>query len=262
LAEIRVTSDEARNASSTHLDDLTNTVNEQKARLEEAIRSNQEQFSQAQETRVREFGEQAAELEARVTQTESESKEKFSEIENRLEEELTETRGTLNERLADAQRIVGAIATTGTIGGFKKEADSQKTTADVFRGLAVLAGLGAVVLAILGVVHASRSTGDTSDVLAKGLASFVFFGIAGYLATQSGKHRDREERARRRELELAAFGPFIEDLQPEKQEELVAKLADRMFGHEPPSDSDGNGITEENVSVVGQLFSIFNKASS
>jgi hypothetical protein len=117
------------------------------------------------------------------------------------------------------------------------------------------------VLAILGVIHAQRSTGDTTDVLAKGLASFVFFGIAGYLATQSGKHREREERARRKELELAAFGPFIDELPPEKQETLVEKLADRMFGHELPAADAGDGLTKENVSVLGQIASILRGSS-
>jgi hypothetical protein len=112
------------------------------------------------------------------------------------------------------------------------------------------------VLAIWGVIHAQQNSGDTADVLAKGLASFVFFGIAGYLATQSGKHRDREERARRRELELAAFGPFIGDLSEEKQEALVEKLADRIFGHEPPATNGEDGLTQENVSLLGQIAAI------
>jgi hypothetical protein len=262
LDEIRTRSEEAANSSSARVEELTNTVNEQKGRLEEAIRSNQEQFSKAQEERVARFGEQTADLETRIGQVENESKQRLSEIEGRLEEEVSSAQETLNDHLADAQRIVGAIATTGTVGGFQQEADSQLKTADRFRMLAVIAGLGAVALAVWGVVHAGQTSGDSTDVLAKALASFVFFGIAGYLATQSGKHRAREERARRRELELAAFGPFIADLPPDKQQELVAKLADRMFGHEPPGDGDGNGITEENVSVVGQLFSIFNRASS
>lgn len=262
IAELEAASDKAVAAADEQVGSLTTTVDEQKARLEEALKSNSEQFTDSQERRVEKFGEQETELQSRIAAVETEAKERFGQAETRYTEQMREAQEQAQDHLTEAERIVGAIATTGTIGGFQIEADRQKQTADWLRRYALIAGAFAAGIAVWGVIHhAQNNNSDATDLGAKALASFVLFGIAGYLATQSGKHRDREERARRRELELAAFGPFIDDLPPEKQELLKEKLADRIFGHEPPSSNGGEGLTSENVSVVGQLFSIFRSNS-
>jgi hypothetical protein len=253
-------SEEALASATAQVEALKAAIEEQKGRLEEAIRTNQGQFSEAQERRVGEFRDQLTEFEGRIAAFETGSKELLKESEARLDEDISDANKKMQDQLEEAERIVGVIATTGTVGGFQREAGSQKQTADWLRVGALLAGLAAAGLAIWGVVHAAGHSGDSADIAAKALASFVFFGIAGYLATQSGKHRDREERARRRELELAAFGPFINDLPEEKQDALVEKLAERIFGHEPPSQEGGNGITEENVSMFGQIAAILRSA--
>jgi hypothetical protein len=241
---------------------LTNTIEEQKGRLEEAIQSNSGQFTESQERRVERFGEQEAELQGRIGAVEGEARETFQQAEALYSQRMGEAEQQAQDHLAEAERIVGAIATTTTIGGFQQEADRQKKTADSLRNLAVGTAVVAALIAIAGVIyHAFNSDSNASDLGAKALASFVLFGIAGYLATQSGKHRDREERARRRELELAAFGPFIDDLPPDKQEILKENLTERIFGHEPPSSSGAEGLTGEDVSVVAQLFKVFRSGS-
>lgn len=259
--ELRAKTDETKSSADAEIESLRAVIEEQKARLDEAIRANQGQFSEAQERRVTEFRDELTEFENRMTELQSRATETLKSQEARLEEDIDGAHTQIQEKLDEAERIVGAIATTGTIGGFQREAGSQKETADRLRLAALLTAGVAAVIAILGVVHASNG-GNGADVAAKALASFVFFGIAGYLATQSGKHRDREERAQRLELELAAFGPFINDLPEEKQNDLVEKLADRIFGHEPPSKDGGNGITGEQVSVFGQIAAILRNSGS
>lgn len=259
--ELRAKTDETKSAADNEIESLRTVIEEQKARLDEAIRANQGQFSDAQERRVTEFRDQLTEFEARMAQLQSQATDTLKSQEARLEEDIDGAHTEIQEKLDEAERIVGAIATTGTVGGFQREAGSQKETADKLRVGALATAAVAAVIAIVGVVHASTG-GNGTDVAAKALASFVFFGIAGYLATQSGKHRDREERAQRLELELAAFGPFINDLPEEKQNDLVEKLADRIFGHEPPSKDGGNGITGEQVSVFGQIAAILRNSGS
>ena len=58
-------------------------------------------------------------------------------------------------------------------------------------------------------------------VVAKIAAVALLIGIAGYAAGQSGQHRRREQRAKRLYLELTAFGPFAEPLQPRKNSKRV-----------------------------------------
>ena len=254
--ELQARTDEIKSARDAEIESLKAVIEEQKGRLEEAIRTNQGQFSEAQERRVTEFRDQLTDFEGRMAELQSQAAEALKSQEARLEQDINSAHTEMQEKLAEAEHIVGAIATTGTIGGFQREARSQRKTADLLRVAALATAAVAAGLAIWGVIHASKGA-DGAEVAAKALASFVFFGIAGYLATQSGKHRDREERAQRLELELAAFGPFINDLPDEKQNDLVEKLADRIFGHEPsPSRGGGNGITEENVSLFSQIATI------
>jgi hypothetical protein len=261
--ELQAKTDEIKSATDTEIESLRAIIEEQKARLDEAIRANQGQFSEAQERRVAEFRDQLTEFEARMSQLQSQATDTLKSQEERLEQDIDGAHTEIQEKLDEAERIVGAIATTGTVGGFQREAGSQKETADKLRVGALATAAVAAVIAILGVIHASNG-GNGTDVAAKALASFVFFGIAGYLATQSGKHRDREERAQRLELELAAFGPFINDLPEDKQNDLVEKLADRIFGHEPTSSGggDGNGMTEEQLTMVGQIIGLVKAAGS
>jgi hypothetical protein len=254
--DLQAKTNETRSVADAEIESLKAVIEEQKARLEEAIRTNQGQFSEAQERRVTEFRDQLTEFEGRMAELQSQAAETLKSQHARLEQDIDGAHTEIQERLHEAEQIVGAIATTGTIGGFQREARLQRKTADWLRVAALATAAVAAGLAIWGVIHASKDA-DGTEIAAKALASFVFFGIAGYLATQSAKHREREERAQRLELELAAFGPFINDLPDEKQNDLVEKLADRIFGHEPPpSKTEGNGITEENVSLFSQIATI------
>jgi hypothetical protein len=261
--ELQAKTAETKTATDAEIESLRAIIEEQKGRLEEAIRTNQGQFSEAQERRVTEFRDELTEFEGRMNALQTQSTEALKSQEARLEQDIDTAHTEIQEKLDEAERIVGAIATTGTVGGFQREAGSQKQTADRLRVAALATAAVAAIVAILGVIHASNG-GNGTDVAAKALASFVFFGIAGYLATQSGKHRDREERAQRLELELAAFGPFINDLPEDKQNDLVEKLADRIFGHEPTSSAgnDGNGVTEEQLTMLSQLLTLFKAAGS
>jgi hypothetical protein len=55
--------------------------------------------------------------------------------------------------------------------------------------------------------------------------------------------------------------PGSRDLPEEKQQLLKENLTERIFGHEPPRSSGGEGLTGEDVSVVAQLFKVFRSGS-
>lgn len=93
-------------------------------------------------------------------------------------------------------------------------------------------------------------------VLAKTLGSLVFVGLAGYIATQSGHHRAREEQARRRELDLVALPTFIATLPDDQKEDITREAATTLFVA-PPSLSDGTqdaALTRESISLVSLLL--------
>jgi hypothetical protein len=75
--------------------------------------------------------------------------------------------------------------------------------------------LGAVIVGLFAIFDRSD---NTHVVVAKFIVSAALGGLAAYTARQSGRHREREERARNLQLELTAFGPFIEPLDKDQQD--------------------------------------------
>jgi hypothetical protein len=64
----------------------------------------------------------------------------------------------------------------------------------------------------------------------KVLISVALGALATYTARQSARHRRREEAARAIQLDLTAFGPFIEPLPEDRQIAERVKMADKTFG--------------------------------
>ena len=131
----------------------------------------------------------------------------------------------------ETRQLVGAIGLTGTTGHYAAEARSERRTADLWRWIAI-------VIALLAVIPAAFATfGDHTDTrtfVGKVVMTFAIGAVAAFAAGQSIRHRRREERARERELELAAFGPFIEPLIAEQREEERVIFTRKTFGKTAP----------------------------
>ena len=56
--------------------------------------------------------------------------------------------------------------------------------------------------------------------------------FAVYAARQAERSDEEERRARKMELELASINSYLADLQPEIQEQIKTKLAEKFFGRE------------------------------
>jgi hypothetical protein len=170
--------------------------------------------------------------------------------------ELERTQGQAHdeaeEHLAEIRRMEGECATlvdmvtvAGTSEHYRRQGRRQRVVAEVLRGLAVLATLGAVGVALLAMVQ----TDPTAESLIANLfAAALLVGLAAYFARQSARHRAREEEAARVQFELAAFSPFIEALTPEQREEERVMMTRKLFGTTAPPAS-----AKEDGAAVGFL---------
>ena len=137
----------------------------------------------------------------------------------------------------ESSNLVGAIGLEATADFYARHGRRQQRAAEILRGLAVLGALGAVAIALAGALVAD----PTVESLVSGLfAALLVAALAAYLAHQSARHRTLEERAAAVQLELAAFGPFIEPLSAERRDEERVAMARRLFGTveihgEPPA---------------------------
>lgn len=154
-------------------------------------------------------------------------------------------RAEFEERIAEIRRmesetatLVEAIAVAGTWEHYRRQSRRQRVVAEVLRGLAVLATLGAATVALL---TTSWMEATTEASIANLFAALLLVGLAAYLARQSARHRAREEEAARVQFELAAFSPFVEALSPERREEERVMMTRKLFGTAPPTLADEHG---------------------
>lgn len=247
----------------SQLSDLNGTIEQQRGRLDQAIENYQGQFSEAQERRNEEYRQQLSALEARASELEKSFESGYDQTISEAKESTKKTLDSLQGELVKAQEITSFVGGTSTAAGYGKEAKSQERIADRLRWLAIFFGLLAAGLAVWAVVHAEKETDPSlTVVLAKAVGSLVFAGLAGYVATQSGHHRLREEEARRRELDLLALPAFIATLPDDEKEDITGQVATRLFlNHSAtPSGKSEAALTKESISLVGLLLDAIRKS--
>jgi hypothetical protein len=162
----------------------------------------------------------------------------------RLEEEVDsvrlklETRANaiieaLEEKREQAAELVEVMSTSTTAGAFGKEAKAQKREADQWRVLTVSIGIAAAVVGVAAIGVSIALATSPPLVIAEIGAVALLLGIADYAARQAGHHRRREERARRLELDVTAFGPLTSALSESDKQRMRSEFVERLLPGEP-----------------------------
>lgn len=264
-----------RNASTAlnaSLEKLKAEVDRQSTRLDTAITGFQEAFTTAQDERRKQFlaTEDAAtasvkqwreELDAALADHEATFSELLAGLrtgqkeweEKRAEDGAAVINAAKNSadalvdqmkvRLAEVEKIAGAVSERGMAGGFQKVANAERRQMWVWQGILVIS-----VIAFTVVVAAFLPDGTGAfswNLFAKRmLLTLGFAGLAGYSAREASRHGEKERLNRRLELEIASLGPFIAVLDQGKQHALREKIAERLFGqqHVVPALEEGGQI--------------------
>lgn len=248
--------DAALGRAREELAQLRQAIDAQRVRLDEIGASAQTSFAEAEGRRTTDFA-------ATLSEVRSTADTDMEELHHKYEQRITADRDRaqkiieeMTEKKIEAERLVSIIGTVGTAGFYQKEANSQKEAADTWRWIAV--GLSLVAIAIAIYIIASHDTATSGEMVGKIVAAISAGGIAAYAAKQSGDHRRREEAARRTELELVAFAPFVEGLDEAQRLALRKEVAQRLFVDGAPAISDGGGakIDKDTISVLQQLLQV------
>lgn len=155
----------------------------------------------------------------------------------------------LEDKLEEAKKIVGVVSDKAVTGNYQKVANSHKTTADVFRVIAIILMVGLSGILIYTIWDISGENFDWTKSLIRILAAAALSYPATYAARESSKHRKLEVLNRKAELELTAINPFIELLPEPKKQAIKEKLVEKYFGNSGNLMNDLENKKEEDVSI-------------
>ena len=226
-------------------------VEKQKTRMDSLINQQQETFSTAQDTRSKEFSDFVSEKETAFEENQTEQEAEFETLHQQQTKTGQEQLDELQAHSEHAKEIIGIIGNIGVTGNYQKNANQEKTYANWFRNIAVTFFTTAVIAG--GVVLWLSTTSDnfTWDMGLFKLITAIAFAVPGiYCASESSKHRKKEQESRKLELELASISPFLEKLNDEnKATEILEKLAPEYFGSHATS-SDGSPVLNLDPTAV------------
>jgi hypothetical protein len=196
--------------------ELETSLAANRTELDTMLQRHSGEFTAAQEERAKEYQEEAQAIRAELSQLQEEARK---EVESRVAE--------IRRMEEESAGLVGAIGLAGTAERYGEEVVQQRVAADRWRWATIVFALGAVGIGLYAVLAGDQ---EPEALIAKLAVSAVLGGLAAYTASQSGRHRRREERARALQLELTAFAPFIEPLDPAQREEERVLMTRRTFG--------------------------------
>lgn len=252
----------AVDATNAKLAETNKTIEQQKARLDQAISAIQQQTAQAEAKRGTDFAAttarinelslaQTKDIEARFA-AEATERAKLHDEEIRLITEFDkEHLDFLEKRRKEVDEIFGAIGSASLSGHFERSANSDAKTANLLRWIAL--GLMGAMIAIGVYTYAHSITHPEVDwkIFAFRLATTIIVAVpAVYAAQESSKHRERERKNRTLQLELASIDAYLALLPQGKQHELKEKLTEHFFGRAEPLEKKDEATTHALLDIL------------
>lgn len=243
-------------AASQRLDQLTDTIRTRQEEIDALRASLQAQIDQqrtafeadtaARASEFKAHQEAAAEADsARVTAAEEAEEERIAAAveADKAAREATDTAAkellTLMETYRDQAKTLADMTSRHAVAGeYGQWAAHQAKAAFRWTLLAVVIGIGTVLGLVIAISSASNDT--LQFTLYKTSISIVGLIVAGYAARQASEHRREERTAKRLALDLAALGPFLE--QVSDGEQLRLEVAKRVFAPAQAHGEDGDAL--------------------
>ena len=191
----------------------------------------QNTFSSAQDQRQELFGkfldekrsESTAAVEAIETST-TETADRLAEV----QQGHADAAAAAKERV---EEILGIVSEEALVGTYSKNASEKKEQADRWRWIAIALVLASVAIGVWIVASAADDGTDWDHFAAKTVLVLPITAAATYAGKQSGEHRHVQREGEHMALQLAALGPYLNDLVgPEGRDELLTDIAKKIFG--------------------------------
>jgi hypothetical protein len=215
------------------------------------LNETQSQLSK-QENQISQLNQLIIKLGAKLEDTNGMSERLELSIQDKLQE------GTvfLESKQVEINQLVGNMAAKSIVGSYEQSAATEKKSADALR-LGALIFMGCVV-AMVGKTFWDISAGgfDWEKAMLKLVCTVLFSVPAAYLARESAKHRQQQYTHLQTALDLKAMGPYIASLPKERQDELKAEMAQKIFAQK-----NFDHVSKESYPINSQelILALFDK---
>ena len=256
-------------AANQKMGELNKGIESQKVRLDAITSQFQNQFSEAQESRIGKFSEFLKVKGEEVAVGEKARSEAFNLLFSGVHKDVADLKNVaglelkalitnlmndganalsiLNNHKIEVERLVGVITNTGWVGGFQKIANEERESAGKWEMGAIWSMIGLTVFAAITLFLTFKNGFNWGSFAARVFVTLTFGVLAGYCALQAEQRRKNERRNRRLELELASMNPFLASLPEASQNDIKKGLAEKYFGQNDPVTEKGEKITPTNL---------------
>lgn len=243
--EIRNGFDDLRQKVSVQFDEWANEFASSQA-------NRQNEHAESEVNRRKEFEETLIDIKSRAEDEVKDISKKHDDSLRSVFDGFSEEVKTRSEDIGNKHQSVldihELVATDGVAGGYKKNADDEKVSADNWRRISL--GCYGIILAwvvlkgVLGFnVYLDGEFQWPVMIMTLSITGVAFV-AAQFASRQSRVHRVNEQRMRWFSLEVKAIDPFISSLPTEQQHELKRQLSERLFGQDRVADEKPKGYVD------------------
>ncbi len=259
--------------SADKVEELSRQFEEKKAEFDEEIKSLKSSFEEAIETSKANLDERRDELgdrfENEVEERAHKADDDLASVKQSYTANLEKAKASAEQTLDEIENTANAVSGIAMTTDYAKYATDKEKAVRVYDGLAIffaIVGIGLVAFALTGL-----NADATSASVFKLAVSVASFTVSGFLFKR-GTHNQREAKAARRtELTLREYKPFIANLEDEEKKEITNKIADRIFIKGEIGDKEektisnallDRGMSDKQIASLAALIKAMSKDSS
>ena len=201
------------------------------------------------------------EFELEVKERADKATSSLAAVENEYKKSLDSAKSEVEQILDGVENTANSISGIAMTTDYAKYATDKEKAVRIYDGLAILfaiAGIALVAFALAG-LHADATSASVFK-LAVSVASFT---VSGFLFKRGTYNQREAKAARRTELTLREYKPFIANLSEEDKREITNKIADRIFIKGEIGDKEektisnallNRGLNDKDIASVAELL--------
>lgn len=234
------------------------------------LKASYEESAEASKTQLEERRDElSSQFESEVEERANKATTSLTAVEDEYKKSLDSTKADVEQILDEVEKTANSISGIAMTTDYAKYATDKERAVLVYDGLAIIfaiVGIALVAFALTG-LHADATSASVFK-LAVSVASFT---VSGFLFKRGTYNQREAKAARRTELTLREYKPFIANLDDEDKREITNKIAERIFIKGDIGDKEektisnallDRGMTDKQIASLAALIKAMSKDSS